>query len=335
MPDNGYNVVVVGASAGGVEALTHLVGALPANFRAPVLVVLHVPATGSSVLPAILDRAGPLPARHAEDGKPLEAGCVYVAPPDCHLMVEDGVVSLSRGPRENGHRPAIDPLFRTAAAAYGAHVAGVILSGTLDDGTVGLLAIKQAGGVTLVQDPEEALYPSMPLHAIAYVQPDHVLRVTDIADTLVRLAEASKRRQPKEPVMTEAAPNPSGESAQPGALTPFSCPDCGGSLWEVAAGDVSSFRCRVGHAYTINSLVDRHADAVERALWTAYRALEERAAMSRRIARRLTDRGRQAAAGRFERQADGSSRQADELKRILDVIEAAPETEDEEVARAG
>jgi len=335
MPGSDAEVVVVGASAGGVEALRKLARALPPDFGAPVLVVLHVPSSGS-VLPQILDRAGPLRARHAEDGEPLEPGCIYVAPPNCHLILEDGVVSLNRGPRENGHRPAIDPLFRTAAAAYGPRAAGVILSGALDDGTVGLFAIKQAGGATLVQDPEEALYPSMPSHAISYVQPDYVQSVNDIADTLVRLTTASTRDQPKEAVMTiDAAPNPSAEDAQPGELTPFSCPDCGGSLWEVDVGGVSSFRCRVGHAYSINSLVDKEAEAVERALWTAYRALEERAAISRRVARRLAESGRHDSSGRFERQADASAHQADELKRILDLIEEAPEIESEELAQAG
>jgi two-component system chemotaxis response regulator CheB len=335
MPDNGSKVVVVGASAGGVEALTNLVRALPADFAAPVLVVLHVPATGASVLPQILSRAGALPARHAQDGNPLESGCIYVAPPNCHLLVQDGTASLTRGPRENGHRPAIDPLFRTAAAAYGDHATGVILSGTLDDGTVGLFAIKEAGGATLVQDPDEALYPSMPSNAIAYVQPDFILSVNDIADTLVRLITAPTRRQPEEAVMIDPAPDPSAEQAQPGDLTPFSCPDCGGSLWETNAGQVSSFRCRVGHAYTINSLVARHGDAVERALWTAYRALEKRAGLSRRVARRLADRGRADPAARFQRQADASARQAEQLKRILDVIEAAPDAEGEELAQAG
>jgi two-component system chemotaxis response regulator CheB len=334
MPDNDLDVVVVGASAGGVEALRNLVGALPREFGAPVLIVLHVPSTGS-VLPQILDRAGPLRARHAEDGKPLEPGFIYVAPPNCHLVVEYGVAFLNRGPHENGHRPAIDPLFRTAAAAYGEHATGVILSGALDDGTVGLLAIKNAGGATLVQDPEEALYPSMPSNAIAHVRPDYVLPVNDIADTLVRLVEASARRQPQEAAMTDPAPDPSAEKAQPGELTPFSCPECGGSLWELAVGGVSSFRCRVGHAYTIRSLVDRHAHALERALWTSYRALEERAALSRRLARRLSDRGRAESAARFERQAEASAAQADELKRLLDMIEAAPDTEGEKLARAG
>jgi two-component system chemotaxis response regulator CheB len=186
MPGNDFDVVVVGASAGGVEALRNLAAALPEDFGAPLLVVLHVPSRGS-VLPQILDRAGPLRANHAEDGMPLAPGRIFVAPPNRHLLVADGMVSLGSGPQEHFHRPAIDPLFRTAAAAYGERATGVILSGALDDGTVGLAAIKEAGGATLVQDPEEALYPSMPSNAIAHVGPDYILRVTEIADMLVRL----------------------------------------------------------------------------------------------------------------------------------------------------
>jgi two-component system chemotaxis response regulator CheB len=246
--------------------------------------------------------------------------------------VEDGSLCLARGPRENGHRPAIDPLFRTAAASYDSHVAGVILSGTLDDGTVGLRAVKEAGGATLVQDPDDALYRDMPANAIAYAEPDYVQTVEDLVDTLVRLTASDRRvagtngsmPDPDRPT-AEPAPAPSAEIAQPGELVPFSCPECGGTLWETAAGDTVSYRCRVGHAYTLNHLLAQHGDTVERALWSAYRALEERAAMSRRVSRRLGDRGRLESAERFERQAELSARQADDLKAVLDAFEAVPE----------
>jgi two-component system, chemotaxis family, protein-glutamate methylesterase/glutaminase len=191
MPDNGCSIVVVGASAGGVEALQRFVRALPAPFSAPILVVLHASPTGRSYLPEILTRAGVVPAEHARDGAHLEPGHIYIAPPDTHLVVADSVMTLANGPRENGHRPAIDPLFRTAAAAYDSHVAGVILSGTLDDGTAGLFSVKEAGGATLVQDPDDALYRDMPLNAIAYVAPDYVQSVEAIVDTLVRLTASN------------------------------------------------------------------------------------------------------------------------------------------------
>jgi two-component system chemotaxis response regulator CheB len=342
MPDNGCSIVVVGASAGGVEALQRFVRALPGDFAAPVLVVLHASPSGRSYLPEILTRAAPFAATHATEGEQLDARHIYVAPPDSHLVVTDGVVSLAKGPRENGHRPAIDPLFRTAAEAYDSHVAGVILSGTLDDGTVGLHAIKQAGGATLVQDPDDALYPDMPLNAIAYVHPDYVQPVEELVQTLVRLTASASpttgtndRVSPSEDP-PEPAPAPSAEIAQPGEIVAFSCPECGGTLWETEAGSTVSYRCRVGHAYTLHNLLVRHGETVERALWTAYRALEERAAMSRRVSRRLADRGRLESAERFERQAEISADHAAELKTILDHLDTgALEAEETEAQAAG
>jgi two-component system chemotaxis response regulator CheB len=331
VPDNGCDVVVVGASAGGVEALSALVRALPADFPAPVIVVLHVPASGPSVLPAILSRAGPLQAVHAADGAVLEPGRIFVAPPNCHVLVSNGSITLSRGPRENGHRPAIDPLFRSAVASYGERTAGVVLSGTLDDGTAGLFAIKSQGGATLVQDPEEALYNSMPSSAIRHVDPDYVLPASGLAETLARLAAGSNGRPGKEEPVEDFAPAPAAEQAQPGDLAPFSCPDCGGALWVQKHGDLETFRCRVGHAFSANSLVSRHADTVERAVWAAYRALEERAAMSHRVSRRLAEHGRADSAAQFEREALETTRQAESLKRLLDGLEAPPVAEDADV----
>ena len=327
MPDNGCDLVVIGASAGGVEALSAIARALPADFGAPVIVVLHVPASGPSVLPQILARAGTLPAAHAEDGEELQPGRIYVAPPNCHVLVSDHRIELSRGPRENGHRPAIDPLFRSAAAAHDGRTAGVVLSGALDDGTAGLYTIKERGGATLVQDPDEALYPSMPTSAIRYVEPDYVLPLQALADELVRLTAGDNGNRAKEQVVEDPAPAPAAEEAQPGDLAPFSCPDCGGTLWVTNHGEIETYRCRVGHAYSTNALVARHADTLERAMWTAYRALEEQAAMSRRVARRLTERDRSESAARFERQAAEAVRNADDLKTILDGLQAPPDPE--------
>src|SRR3954470_4241588 len=180
-------LIVIGASAGGVEALTAVVRALPADLPAAVAIVLHVPASGTSVLPAILGRSGEIPVRAAADGVPVEPGCVVVAPPDQHLVVADGRYALRHGPRENGHRPAIDPLFTTTGEAYGPNAIGVVLTGTLDDGAAGLAAIKLGGGLAVVQDPEDALYPSMPLNALARVEADHVVPLAEVAPTLVRL----------------------------------------------------------------------------------------------------------------------------------------------------
>jgi two-component system chemotaxis response regulator CheB len=186
------DLVVVGASAGGLEALRQLAAGLPADLPASVLVVLHIPPTGASVLPGILDRAGPLPATHAKDGSPLEHGRIYVAPPDFHLLVDDRTLRLEHGPAEHGHRPAVDPLFRSAARVYGERVVGVVLSGALDDGALGLAAVKAGGGVAVAQDPEDAMYPSMPRNAIDRGGADHVVVAADLAELVVRLVGAER-----------------------------------------------------------------------------------------------------------------------------------------------
>ena len=181
-----FKIIVVGASAGGVETLTQLVHLLPPDLAAAILIVLHFPSYGTSVLPDILDQAGSLPAKHPKDGEALQAGQIYVAPPDYHLMLETGRVCLSRTPKEKGHRPAIDTLFRSAAMTYQQQVIGIILTGLLDDGTAGLAMIKQKGGLAIVQDPEEALFNGMPTSAITNVAVDYVLPVSQIAGVLAR-----------------------------------------------------------------------------------------------------------------------------------------------------
>jgi two-component system, chemotaxis family, protein-glutamate methylesterase/glutaminase len=184
----GHDIVVVGASAGGVEALRALVGKLPRDLPAAILVVLHVAPDHKSILPHILTDAGPLPAEQAKDGEPLKAGRIYVAPPDRHMVVDDAVVRLTRSPPEGGHRPAVDTLFRTAARFHGARVVGIVLSGALDDGTAGLVAVKQRGGVTVVQDPDEALCADMPRNALENVKIDHCLPTAQIAALIGKLA---------------------------------------------------------------------------------------------------------------------------------------------------
>src|SRR4051812_8388035 len=195
MPE--HDVVVIGASAGGVEALSRLVGMFPPDLPASVFVVLHVPAESTSVLPRILNRAGPLPVIHPISGQAFERGHIYVAPPDHHLLVKQGYCELTRGPRENGHRPAVDPLFRSAARVYGARVIGVILSGALDDGTAGMVAIQMRKGICVVQSPDDALYAGMPQSAIDNVKVDHVIPLAEMGNLLVELAHT--------PVLIESA----------------------------------------------------------------------------------------------------------------------------------
>jgi two-component system chemotaxis response regulator CheB len=330
-------VVVVGASAGGVEALTRLVEHLPADFQLPIVVVLHVPPT-SSLLPDILSRAGRLRAEHARDGAPLTAGAIQIAPPDCHVLVADSSVRVARGPKENGHRPAVDPLFRTAAAELGAGVVGVVLSGALDDGTAGLAAIKLRGGVTVVQDPSEALYPAMPTSARDAVDPDYVLPIGEIAALLVRMANGPEGPKPaqsseEEDVVdgdpTQLSPVAVTEgNRKAGELTAFTCPECNGTLWEVQEGGLVKLRCRVGHAYTEEGYEYEKSVHLEAALWTALTALIERADFSRRLAARFRRSGHELSAKRYEDQAGALLAHAETLRGALLGLET-PEPEEE------
>jgi two-component system, chemotaxis family, protein-glutamate methylesterase/glutaminase len=322
MPDR--DVVVVGASAGGVEALVRLAASLPAQLPAAVFVVLHVPPTGTSALPDILGRSGPLPASHVKDGEPIEHGRIYVAPPDHHLLLRPGHVHLARGPRENGHRPAVDPLFRSAAREYATRVVGVVLSGALDDGSAGLAAVKSRGGLAVVQDPADALYSGMPLNAMQHVAVDHVVPAAAMGALLARLAA--------EPATEPAGPAPAAmemevemeqfsmqavERGQPGDPSGFSCPDCNGVLWAIQDGDLERFRCRVGHAWSPESLLTRQSESLESALWIALRSLEERAALARRLAAPARQRGHRITATRFEEQATEAQQAARMVRNLL------------------
>jgi two-component system chemotaxis response regulator CheB len=321
MPDHG--IVVVGASAGGVEALVDLAASLPGDLPAAVFVVLHLPATGTSALPDILRRHGPLPAAHVSDAEPIWPGRIYVAPPDHHVLLRRGHVHLSRGPRENGHRPAIDPMFRSAAREYAARVIGVVLSGALDDGTAGLLAIKSRSGTAVVQDPKEALYPGMPASALEHVQVDHVAAAASMGKLLARLI-ADLAETPAAPAPTdmqvevemEGFSMEAMESNHPGIPSGFSCPDCNGVLWQIQDGGLERYRCRVGHAWSPESLLTQQSEALEAALWIALRSLEERAALATRLAEPARSRGHSITATRFEEQA-AEAQQAARLVRDL------------------
>ena len=324
----GHDIIVIGASAGGVEALSLLVSQLPPDLEAAVFVVLHVPAHSVSVLPKILSRRGSLPALHPQNGEPIQAGQIYIAPPDFHLLMRDGQIRLARGARENGHRPAIDPTFRSAALSYGSRVVGVVLSGALSDGTAGLEAIKMRGGVAIAQDPDEALYSGMPRSAVEHVPVDYILPVTEIAAALTRLtrepaprtATESARNQTEDEVEEEFSampPDALPEDKHPGSPSTYGCPDCGGVLWEMREGDVMRFRCRVGHAWAAESLLAEQVDSMEAALWTALRALEESASLCQRLEARARNRGHERSAGQFAEQAQDALRHATSLRNIL------------------
>jgi len=324
------DIVVIGASAGGLSALMTVVGGLPADFPGAIFVVMHMPALARSRLPEILERAGPLPAEFARDGMPVRAGRIVVAPPDQHLIVEPGWVELRRGPRENLARPAIDPLFRSAARAYGPRVVGVVLSGALYDGSAGLLAIHARGGVAIVQEPTEASFDSMPLSALRLVPVARALPAAEIApvlDTLARMpvdagGEASMADDIEETI--EAIREDFVEQAadqRPDEITVYTCPDCGGVMWQVDADPPLQFRCHVGHVYVPELMLTLKGEEIEAALWTSVRLLKEQATLSRQVARnaRLVA-GDEAQSARIDEQAEISDRHAAVIRELLEAL---------------
>ena len=320
------SVVVIGASAGGHEALATILGALPASLPACVLVVVHSSARGGMLLPDILRRISALPVMFAGQGHQLRHGRVYLAPPDRHLLVKAQKLALGHGPRENGFRPAIDPLFRTAARELGPRAIGVVLSGGLSDGTYGLSAIKKAGGVAIVQDPQEAIVGSMPLSAMSQVDVDHVAGAGEMAGLIERLVRAgyrgggssmSGRRAHPEPQLASGLTDVADMNAQFGPSSGLTCPDCGGALWEVEDGRVVRYQCHVGHQYAPESLDAGQRDTIDSALWAAVRVLEEHADLKARMARRAGDRGLEAVAAGFVQGAKGARAQAERLRSII------------------
>ena len=267
-------VVVIGASAGGIDALRELVSGLPADFPTPICIVLHTSPQAPAVLDAILSREGPLPAVNVHGRRRMQPRHIYIAPPDYHLVVEPGLVRGTKGPRENGFRPAIDLLFRSAAQVYGPGVIGVILTGNLDDGTVGLWAVKQLGGIAVVQHPADAMFPSMPQSALQHVRVDHSVPLSDLAPLLVQLTGEPVFEAPAEPapaaldvevkIAMEQNPIDAGLLAlsEPSS---FACPECHGVLLQMKEGGRIRFRCHTGHGYSLDSLLAAITEGIEEA----------------------------------------------------------------------
>ena len=283
---NRKDIVVIGASAGGMEALARLVAGLPARMGASVFVVWHTAPGIKSVLPSVLSKAGPLPAAHAADGDPIEPGRIYVAPADHHMLLERGYIRIARGPKENRFRPAIDPLFRSAAYVYGPRVIGVVLTGALDDGTAGLWTIKLRGGTAVVQEPSEALINSMPLNALANVEVDHQAPVAEIGPLLGRLAEQpapavreipqDEQQKTRHEIRIAREKDALEENIMKfGELSPLTCPECHGVLTQLREGSILRFRCHTGHAFSAQTLLNSNAEQVEARLWDAVRAIDE------------------------------------------------------------
>lgn len=337
----GRDIIVIGASAGGINPLQTIVQGLPRNLPAAVFVVVHTSAV-PSLLPEVLGRGSRLAAAHARDGEPIEHGRIYVAPPDQHMLLRADRIEVVHGPRQNLFRPAIDPLFRTAAQAFGPRVVGIVLSGMLDDGTHGLQVIKKFGGAAIVQAPADASAPAMPLSAIEHVDVDAILPARRIPAVIVRFVRAparkSQRRSGRKGIMAEH-PDPAEfapDALRTGALidppSVFTCPDCGGALWEVRNG-LSRFQCHVGHAFTTEALAAAQGSQVEETLWVALRALEESARLRERMAASTQNRGMMALAERFADDARDALRRADLIRNLLLAEPPSPAGEAREEAR--
>lgn len=322
--------MVIGASSGGIEPLIEIAGGLPPDLGAAIFIVVHVPARGKSLLPEILERAGRLPAAHAKDGESIQAGRIYVAPPDFHLTLSDGRTHIARGPKENNHRPAIDPLFRSAAQTYGPRAVGIVLSGALDDGAAGLFAIKNRGGVAIVQDPQDALFPDMPQAALAAVPVDYCVPKKDIARLVAGLAQMpvvgstipgatvnDREEIKKETALAEFAADTNDGDERPGSPSVYGCPDCDGTLWELQDDQWLRFRCRVGHAYSAEGLLGAQAESLDSALWSAFRSLQESAALAGRMAERARNSNHLLAVDKFEKKAQRAAEQAALIRNLL------------------
>lgn len=321
-------IIVIGASTGGLPVLRQLVAGLPADLAAALFVVWHLPPEIDSVLPGVLSRAGALPAAHPRDGEVIAAGRIYVAPPDRHLLVERGRVRVTRGPKENRFRPAVDPLFRSAAFAYGPRVIGVVLSGALDDGSAGLRSVRRRGGTAVVQDPDEAEAPGMPRSALRATAVDHIVPAAKLAALLARLSREQLTNPPEGAMAEDAqaaieiriaageAPLEAGVM-QLGAPSPFTCPDCRGVLLAIADGDTRRYRCHAGHAFSADSLLAAITGGNEEQLWSAVRSLEEAQLLLTHLGDHFADANQPTLAAVYYQHAGAAKAQADLVRKAL------------------
>jgi two-component system chemotaxis response regulator CheB len=317
-----HDIIVIGASAGGVTALTEFVKTLPKDFKGSIFIVLHVSPYSPSYLPIILTQAGFLKATHPEDGEEIKKGHIYVAPADHHLLLDETRVLVKKGPKENRFRPSVDALFRSAAYVYGPRVIGIILTGLLNDGTSGLWSIKRLGGISIVQDPADADYPSMPANALEYVEADHILPVTKMGALLVNLMRSKKKslkpkitKRERELLKMEVVIVKQDNAfemgiMQMGELTPFTCPECHGVLIKLIEGKTMRFRCHTGHAFTASALLSGVTKTVEDFLWQAMRGLEETSMLLKNIGKHFTKQGHRDVADIFTHKGEATANKA-------------------------
>ncbi len=318
------DITVIGASAGGISALRELIAALPADYAAAVFVVVHLAPEAPSILHNVLDRKSALPVAVAADGARIRKSTVTVARPDQHLVLKRDRMVVAHGARENRHRPSIDVLFRSAALTFGPRVTGVVLSGMLDDGAAGLWAIKHRGGVAVVQDPDDADFPDMPRNAMEVTAIDYKLPVRAMAEVLVRIAaevvedakEIASPSMAREVSMAVNNDMTMDKMDAIGKRVPLTCPECGGSLWEMQDGG-PRYRCHTGHAYSLHSLAAEQTIQVEAALWAGLRRLEESERLARHMESLARSRGNERSATFHAEMAQSSASHASTLRGLL------------------
>jgi two-component system chemotaxis response regulator CheB len=320
------NIIVLGASAGGFEAIQKLISGLPADFDAAILIVWHMSPEVKGILPQMINHLKSIPASHAMDNEPLTPGRIYVAPPDHHLLVEMDRVRISRGPRENRFRPAVDPLFRSAAYTYGERVIGIILSGALDDGTAGLWTVKERGGIAIVQDPGEAAVSSMPQNALQAVRVDYTVRVADMAPLLCKLITEEVPEHngytvdTKTQIEVNVAMGNSDANASilsQGELSSYTCPECHGVLTALQEGGRVRFRCHTGHAFSTDSLLAAIGDNIEENLWNAIRSIQESVILLNHMGDHFAEQNNPKLAAMYFRKAKDAQHRIEMVKKAV------------------
>lgn len=317
-------IIVIGGSAGSINALLQLLGEFPADLHAAVFIVVHINRQSNSQLASVLQRSSRLPVSFAADRHPIQPARIYIAPPDYHLFVEADRMRLIRGPLENNMRPAIDVLFRSAAVAHRDLVVGVLLSGLLDDGVIGLEAIKRCGGKAIVQSPEEALFSEMPKNAIAAVEIDYIVGIQQMYDCLLQCLNQPPHSTPEPPQdlitesqMVRTVMASADAMSQIGEMVAQSCPACGGPLWQVKSAPILQHRCHIGHSFTSQALIDAQAKNAEEALWVALRTLEERSRLLERISKDFQQKGTQKLSKMYHQLAQEASDHANSIRSLL------------------
>jgi two-component system chemotaxis response regulator CheB len=318
------DVLAIGTSAGGVEALLFLAKRLPKNFPAAILVTIHLPSQARSSLDEILSRAGPLPATFAEQGASVAKGRIFIAPPGRHLLLDGDTLSLGVGPHENNVRPAVDPMLRSAAVCCGYRAVGAVLTGTQDDGASGLWVMNQCGGITVIQDPKDAAFPEMPLNALQRAKPQHIVKLADMPALLERLVHQSAGQPTPAPksLQYEVEVARSGHSTMNdmdriGRRSVLTCPDCQGTMWEIDEDDLVRYRCHVGHAYTEETMALGLEENLRRALGSALRALDERIALAEKLKRQASQHGNHKLAQHWNSRRKEFETEADVIRQAI------------------